>query len=250
MKSNKLKKYKEINHKFFNRVGGTSVGVYKSLNCGVGSNDNRICVKKNLSIVKKIIGCKENNLVLLNQQHSNKCHLIKEKDIKKKLYGDGFITKSPGVALGILTADCAPLLFYDRKIKMIGAAHAGWKGSYKNIMKSMINLFKKNNSNVKDLIVIIGPCISINNYQVKNNFLIKFLSKDQDNIKFFKRMKKSLYFNLGRFIKFKLQQLGVKKVEIIKKDTYEKKNNYFSARYSKKNNISDYGRNISIIMIK
>ena len=133
-KSKKLSNYnKTIVHAFFNSQGGVSTGIYKGLNCGLGSKDKKTNIKKNLNIVKKKIKCKQKNLILLNQIHSNKTFKIL-KMTNNKMYGDGFITKKNGIALGILTADCAPILFYDPEKKIIGAAHAGWKGAYKNII--------------------------------------------------------------------------------------------------------------------
>ena len=249
MKSIRLKKYKYIKHNFFDRKGGVSQGIYESLNCGIGSGDNAKNIRKNLSIVKKRIGCKKNNLILLKQYHSNKCYFIK-KNRKKRIFGDGLITNQAGIALGILTADCAPILFFDKKNKIIGAAHAGWRGAYKNIMRNMINLFKKNGSNIEDLIAAVGPCISKQNYEVKTKFLNKFLRRDKKNIKFFQKKTKRLYFDLTKYIKNQLKRLGVKEIDVISVDTYKSQNNYFSARYSKNNNLGDYGRNISIIMIK
>ncbi len=137
-KSKKLSNYnKNIVHAFFNSQGGVSTGIYKGLNCGPGSKDKKINIKENLNIVKKKIKCKQKNLILLNQIHSNKTFKIL-KITNNKMYGDGFITKKNDIALGILTADCAPILFYDPEKQIIGAAHAGWKGAYKNISKKII----------------------------------------------------------------------------------------------------------------
>ena len=141
IKSKKLQKFKNINHGFFNNVGGVSSGIYKSLNCGIGSYDNKKNVIKNLKIVSKKIGIKK-KLILLHQLHSNKIYFV-NKIPKKKLFGDGLITNVRGLAIGILTADCAPILFFDRKKNIIAAAHSGWKGAYKKIVKKMINYFKK-----------------------------------------------------------------------------------------------------------
>ena len=114
IKSKKLKEFKNIKHGFFNSLGGVSSGQYKSLNCGIGSKDKKINVIKNLEITSKKISIKKNKLVLLRQIHSNKIYFIK-KIPKKKLIGDGVITNSKNIAFGILTADCAPILFYDSK---------------------------------------------------------------------------------------------------------------------------------------
>ena len=249
IKSQKLRKFKNIKHGFFNSVGGVSSGLYKSLNCGMGSKDKKINIINNLKIVCKKISVKQNKLVLLRQIHSNKTYYLKRIP-KKKLVGDGLITNSKNVAVGILTADCAPTLFYDHKRNIIGAAHAGWKGAYKKITKKMINYFKKEGSKVNDLYAIIGPCISQSNYEIKEDFRKKFLNQSQANKRHFKEANNKIYFDLKGYIFQQLKSIGVKNIEIIKKDTFSPKNKFFSARRSLKNKIDDYGRNISIIMIK
>ena len=248
IKSKKLKKFKNISHGFFNSSGGVSKGIYKSLNCGIGSKDKKKYILNNLNIVSKKIGVKK-KIVLLNQIHSKKIHFIKKLP-KKKLIGDGLITNVKGLALGILTADCAPIIFFDSKKNIIGAAHSGWRGAYKNISKNMINQFKKRGSKSNDLSAIIGPCISQNNYEIKKDFKKRFLNQSFANKRHFNRKKNKIYFDLKGYIFHQLKKNGIKNIEIIKKDTFYSKNNFFSARRSLKNKINDYGRNISIIMIK
>ena len=246
--SKKLKKFQNIKHGFFSNLGGVSSGIYKSLNCGIGSSDNKKNVIKNLKIVSKKIGTNK-KIVLLNQLHSSKIYFI-NKLSKKKLLGDGLVTNTSGIAIGILTADCAPILFFDSKKKIIGAVHSGWRGAYKKIAKKMINYFKKKGSNLNDIFAVIGPCISQNNYEIKNDFKAKFLKQSTKNKKYFKINKNKIFFDLKGYIFRQIKNAGVNNIEIIKKDTFDPKNNFFSARRSLKKKIYDYGRNISIIMIK
>ena len=248
IRSKKLIKFRKINHGFFNSFGGVSSGIYKSLNCGIGSKDKKKNIIKNLKIVTNRVGGKK-KIALLHQIHSNKIHFIK-KISKKRLVGDGLITKSKGLVIGVLTADCAPIIFFDPNKNIIGIAHAGWKGAYKKIALEMIKKFKKNGSKLKDIIAVIGPCISQKNYEVKNDFKAKFISQSLRNKIFFKNIKNKIYFDLKSYIFQQLKNEGVDNVELIKKDTFCTKNNFFSARRSLKNKINDYGRNISIIMIK
>ena len=247
--SKKLLKFKNIKHGFFNRAGGVSKGIYKSLNCGLGSNDNINNIRKNIDRVCKKIGCNKNNLILMSQIHSNIVHKV-TKIPNKKLKGDSLVTNRKGIALGILTADCAPILIYDPVNNLIGAIHAGWRGAYKKIVSNTLKKFKFKGSNFKDLIVVIGPCISKKNYEVKSDFFNKFITNEQSNKKFFNYKNNKMYFSLNDYIKQNFLNLGVKNVEIIKKDTYKTSNNFFSARKSLKNKLNDYGRNISVIMIK
>ncbi len=248
IKSKKLKKFKNIKHGFFNNLGGVSSGIYKSLNCGIGSSDRKINVIKNLKIVSKKISL-NNKLVLLNQLHSSKIHFIKKLS-KRKLLGDGLITGTRGIPIGILTADCAPILFFDPKKNIIGAVHSGWKGAYKKIGVKMVKFLKKRGSELSDICAVIGPCISQNNYEIKNDFKTKFLRQTLKNKKYFKMVKNKIYFDLKSYIFSQLKNAGINNIEIIKKDTFNPKNNFFSARRSLKKKINDYGRNISIIMIK
>jgi len=247
--SKKLIKFKNIRHGFFNREGGVSKGIYKSLNCGPGSKDKIKNIKKNIEKVCKKIGCNKKNLILLDQVHSNIVHNV-NRVTKKKLKGDSLITGKKGIALGILTADCAPVFIYDPINNLISALHAGWKGAFKQIISKTIKKFKIKGSNLNDLIVVIGPCISKNNYEVKRDFLNKFIVKEKSNKNFFNYKNNKIFFSLNDFIKKSFLDLGIKNIEIIKKDTYILSNNFFSARRSLKKKLNDYGRNISVIMIK
>ena len=247
--SKKLIKFKNIRHGFFNREGGVSKGIYKSLNCGPGSKDKIKNIKKNIEKVCKKIGCNKKNLILLDQVHSNIVHNV-NRVTKKKLKGDSLITGKKGIALGILTADCAPVFIYDPINNLISALHAGWKGAFKQIISKTIKKFKIKGSNLNDLIVVIGPCISKNNYEVKRDFLNKFIVKEKSNKNFFNYKNNKIFFSLNDFIKKSFLDLGIKNIEIIKKDTYILSNNFFSARRSLKEKLNDYGRNISVIMIK
>ena len=195
------------------------------------------------------IGCNKKNLILLDQVHSNIVHNV-NRVTKKKLKGDSLITGKKGIALGILTADCAPVFIYDPINNLISALHAGWKGAFKQIISKTIKKFKIKGSNLNDLIVVIGPCISKNNYEVKKDFLNKFIVKEKSNKNFFNYKNNKIFFSLNDFIKKSFLDLGIKNIEIIKKDTYILSNNFFSARRSLKKKLNDYGRNISVIMIK
>jgi len=132
---------------------------------------------------------------------------------------------------------------------MISAIHAGWKGAYKNIIKNVIKFMLKNGCKAGDITAVIGPCISIKNYEVKKDFLNKFLKKDKKNQLFFKKVKNKIFFNLNKYVYYQLKNLNIKNIEKIEKDTFDIKNNFFSARRSISRNENDYGRNISIIML-
>ena len=251
IKSKKLSKFRDIEHAFFNRLGGKSNGIYKSLNCGPGSSDDRKNIFNNLEIVKRKINSTSNKILLLNQIHSNKFLYISKKTKlnKYKLVGDAIITNKSNTPIAVLTADCAPILMFDNNNKIIAAIHAGWKGAYKGIVKRVLNFMIKKGSSVDNITAVIGPCISLKSYEVKQDFIEKFIKKDAKTKVFFKRIKNKNYFSLNEYIAYQLKILNIKKIEIINKDTFNVKNNFFSARRSKSCNENDYGRNISVIMI-
>ena len=159
------------------------------------------------------------------------------------------VTDKKKIPIAILTADCAPILICDNNKKMIAAIHAGWKGAHKDIVKKVIKFMIKNGCTAQNITAAIGPCISSKNYQVREDFKKKFIKKDKKNIFFFKKIKDKNYFNLNKYIHFQLKNLKIKKIDTINKDTFNAKNNLFSARRSISRNEHDYGRNISIIMI-
>ena len=251
IKSKKLSKFQQINHGFFDKKGGKSTGIYKSLNCGVGSYDSKKNVLNNLKIVCKKINCSSKNLILLNQIHGSKFYFINKnyKFKKKKLNGDALITNVKKIALGVLVADCVPILIYDKNLKIISAIHAGWKSVYKEIIKKVVKFLIKKGSNTKNLVAVIGPSISEKSYEVQKDFKDKFLKKDKQSKFFFKIRKNKTYFGLNKYVYYHLKKLGIKNLEIIKKNTFDPKNNFFSARRSIQNKENDYGRNISVIMI-
>jgi len=250
IKSKKLTKIKVLKHGFFNSVGGKSTKIYKSLNCGPGSKDKNLNVKKNLEIVRKKISKKAKNIFLIHQIHSNKFIYVNEKYNKKiKPKADAIITNQRYLPVAVLTADCAPILIYDNKINMIAAIHAGWKGAFKGIIDKVINFMVKKGCKLKNMTAVIGPSISVKNYEVREDFRQKFIKKDKNNNKFFKINKQKLYFDLTKYIRSSLQANNIKNIDSIKIDTFDIKNKFFSARRALKLKHNDYGRNISIIML-
>ena len=217
----------------------------------MGSSDNKKNILKNLETVSNKIKAKSKKIVLLNQVHSNKFKYISKnsKINNNKFEGDALITNKRNLPIAVLTADCAPILIHDDNKGMIAAIHAGWKGAYKGIVKKVVKFMIKKGCSPKNITAAIGPCILSNNYEVGKDFIKKFIKKDKKNIIFFKKTKNKNYFNLNKYVHFQLKSLDIKKIDIIDKDTFISKNNFFSARRSISRNETDYGRNISIIMI-
>ncbi len=250
-KSKNFSQSKNISHAFFSRKKGKSKGIYSSLNCGLGSKDNKKNVYQNLEIVKKKIAIKF--LFLVNQKHSNKIIVLKKLPTNTNQprigSGDGIFTNLSNVSIGILTADCAPVLFVDKKSNYICCVHAGWKGAFGNIVENAIALFKKNKVGPKDLKVCIGPCIAQKSYEVKIDFYSKFLSKNPEYRKCFLLKNNKIFFNLRYFIKLKLLKAKVLKTNIshINRDTFSHESSFYSYRRSVVRSEKDYGRNLSLI---
>ena len=249
--SKKLSKFSIISHGFFNKDGGVSKGIYKSLNCGAGSKDKKANIEKNLKIVKKKISKKSKEIFLVKQIHSNKfIFLNKNSNIKSRsVNADAIITEKKNFPIAILTADCVPLLIFDKRRRMIAAIHAGWRGAYNGIIQKVIRFMLSKGCKKEDMVVAIGPSISIKSYEVKKQFKSKFIKKDKKNIKFFKSKNNKIYFDLPGYAKKQVKLNQIENINLLNIDTFNKKNNFFSARRSLKLNHNDYGRNISIIVI-
>tara|TARA_B100001123_G_scaffold443894_1_gene591254 strand:- start:6 stop:767 length:762 start_codon:yes stop_codon:yes gene_type:complete len=249
--SEKLQKFKNIKHCFFSRKNGFSKGIYESLNCGIGSNDEKKNVIKNLELVSREVGCKKESLITLNQKHSN--HVIffeNEKSIKNKLSGDAIVTKIKNVAIGILAADCAPILLYEPKKKIIGCIHSGWKGAFNGVVKNTVKKFKELNSDLNELIAVIGPCIKKESYEVKIDFYNRFTNQNPRNKYFFEKTNDNkFFFDLRAFINDEISNLGIKNVENIEIDTFSKRDFFYSYRRSCVEKEKDYGRCISVILM-
>ena len=217
--SKNFKKFKNINHCFFSRKKGFSRGIYASLNCGKGSRDNKKNINKNLIFVSKEMGVSKNKLMLMHQTHSNKVVEIKKNNYKTKIKADAMVTRMKGIALGVVTADCVPVIIYDVKNQIIGCVHAGWKGAYLGIINNTIKKIKKMNSN-NLIYASVGPCISQKSYEVDIDFFKKFINLSSKNKKYFrnKNDKKKL-FNLRKFVTDKLLKYKIK-VDQVDKDTF------------------------------
>ena len=181
------------------------------------------------------------------QTHSNKVIVINNKNKNSaKFYSDAVITKINGIALGVVTADCVPIILFDKRNHIIGGIHAGWKGASSGIIENTINKFRKLNSKNK-IYAAIGPCIGTKSYEVKSDFYKKLMSKSKkNNIYFVMKNDNKKLFNLRKYVNDKLVRLNVI-VDNINKDTFKEKSNFFSYRRSQKLGQNDYGRCISVI---
>ena len=249
--SNQLKNISNLKHCFFSRKNGFSNGNYESLNCGLGSDDKKENVTKNLNWVSQKIGCDQESLITLNQKHTNEVICFNSNaDIKNKLTGDALVTKVKNIGISILTADCASILFYDPKNKIIGCAHAGWKGALSGGIQNTVKKFNELNSKNEDLIVVVGPCINKKNYNVKIDLFKKFIEQNKENEIFFKKKNDENYdFDLRSYINKEISNLDIKNIENIEKDTFSESEFFYSYRRSCVNKEKDYGRCISVILM-
>ena len=247
-----------IAHGFFGRAGGVSTGIYAWLNCGAGSRDDAANVVENKRRVCESLSADE--LVTLAQIHSNHAIVIPAKagiqnetalDPAVKPRGDAsgseadaLVTNQPNIALGILTADCGPVLFADPEAGVIGAAHAGWKGAQSGVLENTIAAMEKLGAVRANIIAALGPTIAQASYEVGPEFLERFDSEEQQ--RFFTNQ----HFNLPAYICHRLAQSGVTSVEDLAIDTYTNEQDYFSYRRCTHSQEPDYGRQISAIMLK
>ena len=237
-------------HCFFSKHGGVSEGIYSSLNCGLGSNDNKNNVLNNLAIVSKKIGVSKNNLFIMNQTHSNKVVTINENNKNiQRIGSDALITRNKNIAISVLTADCVPVLIYEEVNHVIACIHAGWKGSIngiiKNTLKEIVNIGKNHKIHVA-----VGPCIGVKNYEVGKEFYNEFVKENKKNeIFFFHTQKDKFLFNLRSYVNFKIKEFNIEHLENIDFDTYAEKENFFSFRRSGYLGEKDYGRCISTISL-
>ena len=248
-KNSKNFKYSDIRYGFFSRNGGVSTKPFNTLNCSLSSNDKKKNIKQNVKRVLNRLEFSNHKLITGIPYHCNKVIIINNKNYNNKIYkADGFITKNKNIVLGILTADCAPIFFYDPLNQIIGVAHAGWRGCLKNICYKTIQSMKKLGSNNNNINAIIGPCINISNYEVSKDLYKKFINVNKEYKKFFV-IKKSgkFFFNLEKTLKYQLKILKINKITMVNEDTFSNHNRYFSHRRSNICNNNETGRMLNVI---
>lgn len=245
-----------IGHGFFGRQGGVSTGLYSSLNCGAGTRDNPDNIQENRQRVASAIGSSAEKLVTVKQIHSGQCVIVTGPwTVGERPDADAMVTDAPNVALGILTADCGPVLFSGQKADgspVIGAAHAGWGGALKGILDNTVQAMIAKGAVPESIQASLGPCIGPASYEVSDDFTEPFLKHSENAEHFFKAARKPghLMFDLPGYIAWRLAQCGVKKVRISGLDTYALENEYFSYRRTTHRGEPDYGRQMSAIVIK
>ena len=242
----KTLKHPNLKHAFCLRSGGVSPDPYKSLNCSYYVGDQNINVKKNHELILKTLNFEKSFSV--KQVHSNKVvcaedHFNKNTEIE----ADAIICKSFDLAISVTTADCAPILIFDRKELIVGVAHAGWKGAVKGITDNLIERFQMNGSIIENILVAIGPCIGKASFEVKSDMINACIKEDCLSERFFINKSNSDFFDLGGYLVKKLQNKGLKFIDHIDEDTFKNSEKFFSHRRETKKNNPTTGRMINIV---
>lgn len=243
-----------IFHGFFTREGGVSEGLFASLNCGPGSGDDPEKVRENRARVARAAGVSPDKLLSLYQVHGNECLVVDRPFGEERPKADALATKTPGLALGILTADCAPVLLRGETedgAPVVGAAHAGWGGAFRGVLESTVFRMEALGARRESLCAVIGPCIDVSSYEVTEAFPDPFLEQDHTNAHFFRpgRREGHCQFDLAGYCAKKLASAGVRKVFMTDMDTCSRKDEFFSYRRTTHEGGQDYGRQISVIAI-
>ena len=239
-----------IPHGFLGRRGGVSEGICAGLNVGLGSTDDREAIRTNRRLAVEAVAPGA-QLVTLHQVHSATAIAATEPfpdDARPK--ADALVTNRPGLALGILTADCTPVLFADRQAGVIGAAHAGWKGSLLGVVESTLAAMEGLGATRANVVAAIGPTIARKSYEVDEGFLRRFLEHDPEHERFFGAGRPGHHqFDLEGFVVARLAAAGVTRIEALGLDTYSDPERFYSFRRATHRGEPDYGRQISLIAL-
>lgn len=254
-KTNELLSHDGVAHGFFGRQGGVSQNQYESLNVGAGSDDAPENIKTNRALVAGALGTSVGCLMSLSQIHSADV-LIIDAPFTDPISGslpqaDGFVTKTAGLAISVLSADCGPVLFLDPEAKVIGACHAGWKGALSGITTETIRAMETIGASRENIRAVLGPCISQPNYEVGHEFRDSFVAEDETYDRFFNLNTESdkPHFDLKRFILARLRDEGLTRIDALPDCTYGLPEDYFSYRFNTHQGVKGYGRNISAIIL-
>ncbi len=237
-----------VRHGFFTRKGGVSSGIYRGLNCGFGSHDRAESVAANRALVAEALGAEAGDLVTLYQVHSSRVVHV-EAPLDAPVQADAMVSTSAGLVLGVLSADCQPVLLLDRSAGVIGAAHAGWRGALDGVLGATVDAMVKLGARRGNMQAVIGPAISQRAYEVGQEFVERFLDEDTTNARFFVGGGDGkFHFDLPGFGLHRLRAEGIE-AEWIGHCTFSDDEKFFSYRRATHKNQPDYGRLISAISL-
>lgn len=253
--SNVLAAQRGVQHGFFTRQGGVSKGLYASLNCGPGSGDEAADVAENRSRVMRALGFSKSSTVQLNtlaQVHSAEVVELGQslpRDVHPR--ADALVTATRGVALGVLAADCVPVLMADTEGEVVAAAHAGWKGALGGVIEATVSSMVALGAPAERVVACVGPCIQQRSYEVGADLRQRFLEADADNRAYFQASQRGghFMFDLSEYVTRRILAAGVADVERMELDTYTEEREFFSYRRATHRREPDYGRQVSIIAL-
>ena len=239
-----------LSHAFFTRDGGVSDGFYGSLNGGLGSNDDPGNVAENRRRMAEQIGVTPENFLSVWQVHSPDAVVATRPWQGERPRADAIVTRAEGLAIGVTAADCGPILFVDPNARVIGAAHAGWKGALTGVLESTVEAMEKLGAERGGIVAAIGPLIRQHSYEVGGEFVERFVEADADNALFFIPAAREGHamFDLAGFIRMRLENAGVLMIDDIGVDTYSDER-FYSYRRSVHRKEPDYGRHVHAIAL-
>lgn len=241
-----------VRHGFFTRNGGVSGGLYASLNCGLASGDLPEAVATNRVRVMRHLDLPPSSLLTLRQVHGNRVITVARPwETAEPPEADGLVTTTPGLALGILSADCAPVLLADAAAGVIGACHAGWKGARAGIVAATVAAMVARGARPERLIAAVGPCIAQRSYEVGADFAAAFLAESSQHARLFAPAGRPGHalFDLRAYVAWTLEQAGVSAISCCPNDTFAEEERFFSYRRATVRQEPDYGRGISVIVL-
>jgi hypothetical protein len=240
----------ELRHGFFTRRGGWSAGIYESLNCGFGSRDERALIARNRTHVATALGMMAHTLVTGHQTHSADVAVL-DAPPGEAPRADALVTSAPGIALGVLTADCAPVLLAEPAAQVVAAAHAGWRGALDGVLERTIEAMARLGARRECIAAAIGPAIQQPAYEVGAEFRDRFADADAGNLSFFIAAGRTghFQFDLPGYCRLRLRRAGVATVAVSEKCTYADAASFFSYRRATHLGEPDYGRQISAITL-
>ena len=247
-----LSQLTQVRHAFFTRDGGVSHGIYASLNGGVGSNDAPEKVAENRARMAEALGVAPDRLLTPYQIHSADVAVADEPwTHEARPRADAIVTRTPGLAIGVSTADCGPLLFADNEAGVIGAAHAGWRGAFTGVIEATIAAMEKLGAERSRIAAVLGPTISQQNYEVGPEFVERFLAADVDNARFFTASERAGHamFDLNGYIADRVQRAGILDFADLGLCTYADPDRFYSYRRTTLRGEPDYGRHINAIAL-
>ncbi len=242
-----------IRHAFFTRTGGVSDGIYASLNGGPGSADTPAHVAQNRARMAAALGVAPDRLVTAYQIHSPEVVTIEQPwPAQERPRADAIVTRTAGLAIGVTTADCGPVLFADAQARVIGAAHAGWRGAFTGVLETTIAAMERSGADRERIVAVLGPMIRQPNYEVGPEFVARFNGADAANDRFFRPAPQPDHalFDLAGYISVRLRAAGIRQVEDLGHCTYADAARFFSYRRSTHRKEPDYGRHINAIALQ